>query len=280
MSKLMIVWDYDTPMARITATRPYNYEFDDCLLEEYHVNYILDIADRINGKFTFATLGFGAEESVAPFDVRHVIRKIHEQGHEIASHSWKHEWIPFLSTYQLDKTLKRSKLILERCVGNGFKVKGFVLPHDRPMSWYSKFMFSGGDKTIYPFFPGASIDGVAKQLRANEYKWLRINTRPVWQKFTDWNGSNNMKRWNRKVIVSGGLHFIPEHHMDFDETALKALKWAVDNNKPLIIAGHPAAIGSKKGIYDNFSKFFDCVHDYTVKNKLEVITVSDFLNIR
>lgn len=280
MSKLMIIWDYDTPIARITATRPYNYVFEKCLPEEGYVDYILDTAKKINGKFTFATVGFGAEPSVAPFDVRHVIRKIHAQGHEIASHSWKHEWLPFLSEYQLDKTVERSKFILEECIGDGYKVNGFVLPHDRPMSWYSRFAFSGGDRTIYPKFPGASIDGIAKYLRKHNYQWLRVNTRPIYQKLIDWNGTNIKLKLNKKVIVSAGIHFIPEHYMEFDDGAVNALKWAVENDKPLVVAGHPAALGFKKENLDNFNRFIDCVHNYTQKNQLEVTTVSDFLNIQ
>ncbi len=280
MPNLMIVWDYDTPIARITATKPYNYVFEKCLAEEGYVNLILDTARDINAKFTFATLGFGAEKSVAPFDVRHVIKKIHAEGHEIASHSWKHEWLPFLSEYQLDMTMQRSKMILEECIGNGYKVNGFVLPHDRPMSWYSRFAFSGGDKTMYPFFPGGSIDGISKYLKKNDYKWLRVSTRPVWEKLVDWRGTNKKLRLGRKVISTSGFHYIPEHHMEFDSGAIDAVDWAVQNNKPLVIAGHPAALGFKSENLDNFKRFIAHIHGYIQQNKLEVTTVSDFLNIR
>lgn len=280
MPKLLIIWDYDTPIARITATKPYNYVFEACLEEEGHVSYILGTAAEIGAKFTFAVVGFGAESSVAPFDVRHMVQKIAAEGHEIASHSWKHEWLPFLTHYQLDKTIERSKYILEDCIGNGYSVKGFVLPHDRPMSWYSKLAFSAGDRTIYPFFPGASVEGVARYLKKHGYSWMRVNCRPVWQKLTDWKGVKPGLRLNRQFISNRGFHYVPEHSMEFGNNTLDAVKWAVKYNKPLVIAGHPGAFSFRPQNLDNYKRFVELTGNYIAQNKIELITVSDYLNLQ
>lgn len=280
MASLIVIWDYDTPLTRITSTLPYDYDFDKCLLEEGNVSYILDAAKKINGKFTFAVLGFGAEKSVAPFDVRHVIRKIHQEGHEVASHSWKHEWLPLTTKAQLQKTIERSKYIIELAVDDpNFQVKGFVLPHDRPMSWYSKFGFSLGDRGIYPFFPGASIDGVSKELRAGGYKWMRNSYRPVWQKFVNFRGDNQKYKLKNKFRHESGFHFVPSHCMEPNEKAIDALNWAVKNDSPIVVSAHPAYLTEEPANREKFDRFIGVAGEHVVKNNLKVVTVSDFLNI-
>ncbi len=276
----MLVWDYDTPIARITATKPYNYVFEACLEEEANVNLILQSARELGAKYTFAVVGFGAEKSVAPFDVRHVVQKIAAEGHEVASHSWKHEWLPFLTPYQLEKTVERSKFILEDCIGDNYQVKGFVLPHDRPMSWYSKLAFSAGDRAVYPVFPGASIGGVAGYLQKHNYRWVRVNYRPLWQKLADWNGESQKLRFNRQFYSSGGFHFVPEHAMEFGQNTLDAVQWAVKHNKPLVIAGHPGAFSFRKENLDNFKRFVDVVGNHVNKKEIELTTISDYLNLQ
>lgn len=279
MTNVLLIWDYDTPITRVTTTNPYNCNFDQWLQEEHHVKYILEAAKTLNAKFTFAVVGFGAEVSVAPFDVRHIIKQIHTEGHEIASHSWKHEWLPHLSQFQLDKTIERSKWILEQCLDNNHIVNGFVLPHDRPMSWRSKLAFSIGDRSLYLFFSGADIDGVAKSLKKHNYKWLRYNTRPVTQKLKDWNGTDLKLKLNKKFISQGSFHFIPEHCMEFGERTIEALNWSVANDKTLVIAAHPAALGFKQKYLDEFNRFLDLSTQLQQEGKINFITVSDHLNL-
>ncbi|MCD6062768.1 MAG: polysaccharide deacetylase family protein [Flavipsychrobacter sp.] len=280
MAKLMLVWDYDTPIARITATKPYNYVFEACLEEEASVDFILQTARDLGAKYTFAVVGFGAEKSVAPFDVRHVIQKIAIAGHEVASHSWKHEWLPFLTPYQLEKTIERSKFILEDCIGDNYKVNGFVLPHDRPMSWYSRGAFSSGDRALYPLAKGASIGGVANVLQKHNYRWVRVNYRPLWQKLVDWKGENRAMRLNRKFVSASGFHFVPEHTMEFGQPTLDALQWAVRHDKPLVVAGHPGAFSFRKENLDNFKRFIELVANHVDKKEIELTTISDYLNLQ
>ncbi|RYE26327.1 MAG: hypothetical protein EOP51_00685 [Sphingobacteriales bacterium] len=277
MADVLLIWDYDTPVTRITTTNPYNCNFHQWLAEEDHVKYILKTAKQLDAKFTFAVVGFGAEISVAPFDVRHVIQQIHADGHEIASHSWKHEWLPHLSKFQLNKTVERSKWILEQCTGS--TVNGFVLPHDRPMSWLSKLAFSAGDRSLYPFFPGADIDGVAKALRAHQYKWMRYNARLVTQKLTDWNGSKPELKRTKKFYQSNGFHFVPEHCMEFGQATIDSLNWAADNNKTLVIAGHPAALGFKQENLDNYNRFVELAIKLQRSGSIRFRTMSDYLNL-
>ena len=88
--KLIIIWDYDSALGQINSTMPYNFDFKHIYEEIENVEYILQNAKEKNIKMTFACLGFAAEESVYPFGNAAQIKKISGEGHEIASHSWRH----------------------------------------------------------------------------------------------------------------------------------------------------------------------------------------------
>jgi peptidoglycan/xylan/chitin deacetylase (PgdA/CDA1 family) len=258
-AKIILIWDYDTPLTTITATKPYNYDFKASLQESNDVDTILTYSQEHQFKFTFATLGFGAEKTVYPFDVRDKIKKIHTLGHEIASHSWKHEWFPHLTKYQIQKSLERSKLVLEECIGLPGSVKGFVPPHDRPTSWPSRFAFSLEDRAIYPFHPGASIGFILEELKRQKYGWCRVSYRPIWKKIFDWKGSDFEVRLKKSWQVSKGILHFQGTYSGFDEPLIRLIDVAIKKSLPIVIVGHPAALSRNKTgnikYFDNFINY-------------------------
>lgn len=277
-AKLILIWDYDTPIARITTTRPYNYDFKKCLDEANNVDTILSYAATSNTRMTFAVVGFGAEESVEPFDVRGKVQKIYQHGHEIASHSWKHEWFPYLTKYQIEKSLERSKFILEKCLNQKGCVKGFVPPHDRPTSWPSKLAFSLGDRALYPFHPGASIGYILGELKKQEYAWCRASYRSIVNKVIDWKGGDFENRLRKTWQVHNGIVHFRGTYMGFDAPVYSILEKAVRNSLPVVIVGHPAGLTINK--VENI-KFFDAfmktVEDLKKKGDLTTHSVSDYI---
>ena len=122
-----------------------------------NVDYILGVGKTNQLKMVFACLGFAAEKVPYPFCISEQIKKIHTLGHEIASHSWRHEWFPYLEKDQIRRSLERSKFALETCLDLPGAVQGFVPPFNRPMTWLQKSAFSLGDRALFPFFPGADL---------------------------------------------------------------------------------------------------------------------------
>ncbi|MDZ7648848.1 MAG: hypothetical protein U5K54_17670 [Cytophagales bacterium] len=131
-AKFILIWDYDTPIARITTTRPYDYDFKKCLEEAKNIDTILGYGNEENNTdVTFAVVGFGAEESVEnTYDVRNIIQKIAKQGHEI-SLSLMEAWNGFLisPSFKLKKSLERSKFMLEKCLGQKGSIKKGLCAH-------------------------------------------------------------------------------------------------------------------------------------------------------
>jgi peptidoglycan/xylan/chitin deacetylase (PgdA/CDA1 family) len=277
-AKLIVIWDYDTPLTRITATKPYDYKFEKCLQEEEDVKTILESVKDKDAPMTFAIVGYGAEPSVKPFDIRHMIRRIFEEGHEVASHSWKHEWFPYLTRYQMEKTLSRSKFVLEEIVGKG-NITGFVPPHDRPYTWWSKFAFSLGDRALYPFHPGASIGAVADELVRQNYKWYRTTYRSLWNKLWNWKGEDYEFRLKRQWVDHKGLVCFQGTYNGFNKGAQELMKKAVETNATLVIVGHPAALSLPgAGNIDNYRSFMELAFRHKEDGKLKFFTVQQYID--
>src|SRR5690606_331231 len=117
MKKILLIWDFDGAIGQINSSMPYNFNFQNLNVEIENVKEILKILDQYNIKCCFAITGFSAEDGIFPYTFPNLIKEIHSRGHEIASHSWRHEWSSIFSEKQIDKSLKRSKFILENCIG-------------------------------------------------------------------------------------------------------------------------------------------------------------------
>lgn len=278
-AKLMIIWDYDSALGQINSTMPYNFKYTPIYEEIENVEYILKAGKSSDIKMTFACLGFAAETGIYPFNNPEQIKKIYSEGHEIASHSWRHEWFPLLMEKQIYKSMERSKNILEQCIGKENSVTGFVPPHSRPMSWSKKFSFSMGDRALYPFHKGSDMNYIIKQLSLLNYKWCRVlnDYKPVWKKIYSNSEKEeyNFKKWE----THNGIVCVPQHYTGFDEPAQKYLQKAVQENESLVIVGHPAALSrSKSESLKNFIKFFEEVKKFKSNGQLEVMSVTEFIS--
>lgn len=274
---LLIVWDFDTALGQINSTMPYNFNYNQIYGEIDQVDYILSRSSALNIKMTFACLGFIAEEGVKPFNDPELVRKIHSQGHEIASHSWKHEWFPYLTETQASRSLERSKSALEKCIGGGYRLQGFVPPHSRPMSWFAKHSFSLGDRAIYPFHKGADMGSLLKLLSAQKYSWCRVlkHYRSVWDKaFGKVKDDLSFPPWE----THSGIVCVPQHYAGFDSLAMKYLDEAAEHNKAVVIVGHPAGLGRHgEESRENFERFTDKAFEMMSSGRLECGTVSGFI---
>jgi len=236
MINLHIVWDFDAAIGQINSSYPYNFNEINIHTELENVEKLLEIAQVYNTLFTFAITGFTAEDGLYPFHAQDIIRRIYHQGHEIASHSWRHEWIPIIQKKQIIKTMERSKFILERCVDHHGIVNGFVLPHNRPMTWIRKGSFSFGDRGIYPFFPGGDLGNVIKIANKAGYKWIRVSHHPIYRKLSFFNGTN---RIIQKFGKFRNLITVPNHYTGFDKTAISTIQKGISEKKDIVLSGHP-----------------------------------------
>lgn len=234
---LLLVWDYDSALGMANTSYPYDWDAANVEREARNVGRILDLADAHSIRMTFACLGFAAEPGPAPFHAPDRIREIAERGHEVASHSWRHEWFPFLEAEQVRRSLARSRRALERLVGEG-AVRGFVPPFSRPMSWRSRAALSRGDRARLG--PGGDLGTLVPMVAAAGYSWCRVAWRPLWHRLR--RRDPLLARLDRPWAELDGVTCVPQHYTGFDDGARRLLAEAVRRGAPLVVVGHPSGL--------------------------------------
>ncbi|MDA7934092.1 polysaccharide deacetylase family protein [Akkermansiaceae bacterium] len=157
------------------------------------VSVFLKILEEHQIKATFFVVG----EIVQSF--RHVLLKIKEAGHEIASHTYSHQRPLALSYSDFDKELKESKMILESVIGgevNGFRAPCFSMDRDcleRVRSAGYLYDSSRIDFSHHPLYGSIDMDGFSADLKGHYYN----------DNFHEFEVSS-LKIWNRSIPVSGG----------------------------------------------------------------------------
>ena len=108
---------------QVSAFAPYiaraDWDASECRVER-NVERILQLLDRRAIKATFFTLGWIAER------YPHLVRRIVENGHELASHGYGHERASDLSEAAFFDDIRRAKVLLEDL--SGTEVRGYRAP--------------------------------------------------------------------------------------------------------------------------------------------------------
>lgn len=272
-ARLFIVWDYDGAVGHINATYPYNFNEEAFPQEIENVEKILEKSKSLAIPMVFAVTGFSAEPGTYPYHIPEQIKKIYDQGHEIASHSWRHEWLPYLQAEQLEKTLKRSKMILEKCIGKEGAVQGFVPPFNRPMTWLRKGAYSRGDRAFGKFFPGSDLNGLIDVCSKLGYRWVRTCYRPLVEKLLRKNGNRDLTRvWSREK----GVLCVPNNYTGFDEAAHSLLDLAINKQCDLLVSGHPGALSRKHSeSEENFNSFLEHIAKKREEGSVKIELLKD-----
>lgn len=268
--KVLLIWDLDGPIGQINSSYPYNYEFDSIKMELANVKTILAILNKYRVKSCFAITGFSAETGVYPFNFPELINEIALAGHEIASHSWKHERLPAFSSKQILKSLIRSKQILETITGKSKKVLGFVPPHNRPMSWLRRGAISLGDGGVFPFYRTSDMHSIIKLLKEANYLWVRVSYQNLLQKI-----GLQKRPIAGKVHYKNGMLILENHYNGFDEKIIKHILGS--NEKFFIVSAHPLMFSFKdKG--ENEANLINFLEKLTSSNQaIKFIFPADLL---
>lgn len=126
---------------------------------ERSVDELLSLLAKHGAHGTFFTLGWIAEHHPA------VVRRIHEAGHEIASHGYWHRRIPTLTPEQFREDVRSSKAILEDVTGQpvvGYRAPSFSILHG--LEWALDTLIEEGyryDSSLFPVHrPGYGYAGI------------------------------------------------------------------------------------------------------------------------
>lgn len=95
----------------------------------YNTGKVLDLFGETGVKATFFTLGWVAERNPA------LIRRIADEGHEVASHGWDHDRVFTMTAEAFRADLKRARIALEDASGQrviGYRAPSFSIDQRTP----------------------------------------------------------------------------------------------------------------------------------------------------
>lgn len=205
---------------------------------------ILEMLQESGNSATFFVLGCVAEKHPE------LIKKIHQQGHEIASHSYEHNLIYKLNKNEFQKDVEKSVKILEGIIGD--KIIGYRAPYwsiNYEMEWVWESLKQNGiiyDSSIYPFKTYYYGDNNASRFKHN----------------LSWNENNSLieippstlEIMNNRIPFCGGFYFRILPYW--------VVRWAINRinnleNYAAVFYLHPYEIDvnkprSSKGFRNNF----------------------------
>lgn len=176
---LLLYWDYDTQWgADRSRSGPQPWGPD----EFTNTDRLMVLLDEYDVRACFAVVGSAALPGRRPYHDPDQIRALHAAGHEIASHSHRHEWLPELGDTRLRETITSSKDALQQCLGA--EVVSFVPPFNQPFDYARRGAFSRSERRS----AGADRIDLARLCRAlgnAGYRTCRICYRPMHRRVID-----------------------------------------------------------------------------------------------
>ncbi len=238
--KLLVFWDYDTQWGWDRSRRhkkpaPWghlDFELTERLLE-LHAEYGVPAC--------FAVVGAAALPGDRPYHDPAQIRRIHDAGHEVASHSFQHEWLPGLSRRELLETLRRSKEALEQCIGA--PVRSFVPPFNQPFDYPHGWSFSLAERREVRGNRN-DLRAVCEALAEVGYRYCRVAYRPLTARLADWLSGRRLDRPGRLEKIAGITCVRLNTPGGFGQPAVLMLDRCVSSGGLVVVYGHPHSLGN------------------------------------
>jgi hypothetical protein len=237
-AQLLFFWDYDTQWGADRsrsrggpkAWGPLEFENTERLLE-LHAEHDVPAC--------FAVVGAAALPGERPYHDPNQIRRIHKAGHEIASHSLRHEWLPGLSARELKATLTQSKDALEQCLG--VSVVSFVPPFNQPFDYPRRGAFSLSERREAR---GCRNDlrVLCEALAEAGYQFCRVCYRPIVVRLGEWLSGRPLDRPGHLESIAGVRCARLNTPGGFGSPALAMLDRCAESGGLVVVYGHPHSL--------------------------------------
>jgi hypothetical protein len=238
LARLLLFWDYDTQWGADRSRIPGGPK-DWGPLEFENTDRLLQLLARYRIPACFAVVGSAALPGERPYHDAAQIRQIHAAGHEIGSHSHRHEWLPGLDRQRLRETLQSSKDALEQCIGA--PVTTFVPPWNEPFDYPQGWSFSiserreaHGDRT--------DLRRLCEALLQSGYRFCRVSYRPVFQRLADRLLRRRFDHLGRLETIAGVACARLNTPGGFGEGTRRSLERNVERGTLTVAYGHPHSL--------------------------------------
>ena len=237
-AELLFFWDYDTQWGGDRSRLPGGPKSWGAL-EFSNTERLLELHGEHGVPACFAAVGSAALPGERPYHDPAQIRRIHAAGHEIGSHSHRHEWLPGLDRVALGETLRASKDALEQCIGA--PVTTFVPPWNQPFDYPAGFSFSLSERRE----GGAHRTGLARlceTLAETGYRFCRVAYRPMHQRLAELIARKRIERLGRVEEIGGVSCARLNTPGGFGPPTVEVLERAVRRGGLTVVYGHPHSL--------------------------------------
>lgn len=194
---------------------------------------ILDILRAKKSKATFFVLGYIAER------FPDLVKRIHDEGHEIASHGYNHELVYNQSPEEFRRDLRRSLEILSKLTGDD--IRGYRAPSwsvKEEFAWFWKTLAEEDiwyDSSLFPL--NTFLYGDSKTPRFIHERAIDNGAKLIEMPPTV------MEYWGRRIPFSGGFYlrllplplvkyFIRKLNKDNHPVIVYFHPWEIDKDQP------------------------------------------------
>jgi hypothetical protein len=240
-AKVMVFWDYDTQWGGDRSRTPggaKNWGH----LEFPETERLLELHAEYGVPACFAIVGSASLPGERPYHDPVQIRRIHEAGHEVASHSFRHEWLPGLGRSGLMESLRVSKDALEQCIGA--PVVSFVPPYNQPFDCLGRLSISLSERKEAGK-NRVDLGMLCDALRETGHAFCRVAYRPAWERIA----RHLTRRGPGRPGQPGGLEMIGGIHCmrlnapgGFDAHADWLLGRCAEVGGLMAVGGHPHSL--------------------------------------
>ena len=237
---LIVFWDYDAQWGADRSRSPGGPK-DWGRFEFPNTDRLLELHAQYNIPACFAVVGAAALHGDHPYHDPAQIRRIHAAGHEVASHSFYHEWLPGLGKQALVETLSKSKDALEQCIGA--PVTTFVPPYNQPFDCAERWSFSlserretNGHRT--------DLRGLCDGLIETGYSFCRVAYRPMHQRLAEFVLRRRLDRPVRLEEIAGIKCLRINTAGGFGSDASTMLNRCAEGGGMVVVYGHPHSLHS------------------------------------
>jgi hypothetical protein len=200
---------------------------------------LLEVHAKYDVPACFAVVGAAALPGARPYHDPQQIRLIHTAGHEIASHSFRHDWLPALRGPELRDTLRQSKSALEDCIGAA--VTSFVPPFNQPFDYPAALAVSfaerreaGANRTNLP--------ALCSALSEEGYRFCRIAYRPWPLRLAEMAMRRRLERPSHLQQIEGLACLRLNAAVGFSDSAHRMLRCCVETGGIAVAHAHPHSV--------------------------------------
>jgi hypothetical protein len=204
-----------------------------------NTEHLLELHARYEVPACFAVVGAAALPGARPYHDPQQIRRIHAAGHEVGSHSFRHDWLPGLDQAALRDTVRRSKLALEDCIGAS--VTSFVPPYNQPFDYAAALSLSLAERREAGR-NRSDLPALCRTLEEEGYRFCRVAYRPGHLRLAELLLRRRIERPSKITTIAGIECLRVNTGVGFGDSALRMLRLCSENGGIAVVHAHPHSV--------------------------------------